>query len=174
MTADPTPEGDGPQEARTCYRDTPCHDCATRNTTFDGAPRCTGWSTTRGHRCERARHPGATVCASHGASAPQVKARARLRLLELVDPATAVLAQILTDPKAKPADRLRAVENIYDRAGIPRRTEVDHGAAQQFLISRIQEVLARRTTDQTTPELPAAQDTVPGELAAPPDERLEA
>jgi hypothetical protein len=169
MTADPMPGGQPPQEARTCYRDTPCPDCADRPLTFDGNPRCTAWSTTRGHRCERARHPGATVCASHGASAPQVKARARLRLLELVDPATAVLAQILTDTRLKPADRLRAVENIYDRAGIPRRTEVDHGAAQAMLLARIQEVIARREA----PNLPAAQDTVRGELENP-DERMEA
>jgi len=163
------PMEDQPPVEATCTRDTPCPDCADRPLTFDGNPRCTAWSSQRHHRCERARHPGAMVCASHGASAPQVKARARLRLLELVDPATAVLAQILSDRTLKPADRLRAVENIYDRAGIPRRTEVDHSSAQALLLARIQEVIARRDTDQ----LPASRDTVRGELENP-DERMEA
>lgn len=143
--------------------------------TFYG-DRCHAHARSTGVQCGNPALPGAKVCKYHGGAAPQVQAKARLRLLELIDPATAVLARILADDKAKPADRLRAVENIYDRAGIPRRTEVDHSAAQALLIERIQEVLARRIGDDVVlpGELAAGQDTVPGELVTPPDERMEA
>jgi hypothetical protein len=170
MTTAPDPPQEDQAPVEGCTRDDPCPDCANRPATFDGQPRCTAWSSQRHHRCNRARHPGAVVCASHGASAPQVQAKARLRLLELVDPATAVLATILTDRNAKPADRLRAVENIYDRAGIPRRTQVDVSSAQELLMVRIREVLARRAQAP----LPPSQDTVAGELVTGPDERMEA
>jgi hypothetical protein len=165
MTADPDlPEAGPPTDAPT-------------GRTFYGN-RCHAHARSTGERCGNPALAGAKVCRYHGGAAPQVQAKARLRLLELIEPATAVLATILADPKAKPADRLRAVENIYDRAGIPRRTEVDHSAAQALLVERIQEVLARRIGDDVEihdpAELPARQDTIPGQLIPTPPERLEA
>src|SRR3546814_8395156 len=58
-----------------------------------GRRQCTAKSTTTGERCTKAPIRGGTVCATHGGSAPQVRKKAALRLLELVDQAIAVLAR---------------------------------------------------------------------------------
>lgn len=167
MTAAP-PEAQHPIEAP-CHRDTPCTDCATRNTAADGsgAIRCTAWSKSTGHRCDRARTPGTTVCASHGSRAPQVRRAAQLRLVELIDPAIATLAREMTTAKNS-SDRQRAANSLLDRAGMPRRTEVDHGAAQAMLVARIQEMLARRELGESE------QHIVDAEIVVDPDERMEA
>jgi hypothetical protein len=49
---------------------------------MDESRRCTGTSTRSGERCKKAALKGATVCATHGGSAPQVKAAAKRRELE--------------------------------------------------------------------------------------------
>src|SRR3546814_3115054 len=51
-----------------------------------GRRQCTAKSTTTGERCTKAPIRGGPVCATHGGSAPQVRKKAALRLLELVDP----------------------------------------------------------------------------------------
>jgi hypothetical protein len=168
MTAEQPIEAQPPVEGP-CNRTTPCDDCQ-RGTTFDGQPRCTAWSSQRHHRCERAKTPGATVCASHGSSAPQVRRNAQLRLLNLVDPAIATLQQEMNNPKNNSSDRQRAANSILDRAGMARRTEVDHGVAQALLVQRMQEMIARRG------QLPEGEgDVVDGEVVSDlPDERMEA
>lgn len=172
MTAEQQPiEGQPPLKAN-CNRTTPCNDCL-RDTTFDNQPRCTAWSSQRHHRCERARTPGTTVCASHGSSAPHVRRAAQIRLLELVDPAVATLAREMTTA-TKSTDRQRAANSILDRAGLARRTEVAHDVAQAVLVERIQRMLARRDLPA---ELEAGQDdpdTVDAEIVDNPDERMEA
>lgn len=178
MTTEQPIEAQPPVEGP-CNRTTPCTDCQ-RGTTFDGQPRCTAWSSQRHHRCERAKTPGATVCASHGSAAPQVRRRAQLRLVELIDPAIAVLAKEMVDARVKSADRQRAANSILDRAGVPRRTEVDHGAAQALLMDRLQEVIARRAAEvqaQRAAELEAGQDdpdTVDADIVEDPEQRMEA
>lgn len=47
----------------------------------DDTPRCTA-TNARGQRCQKRPIVGGTVCATHGGSAPQVKAAAERRLLE--------------------------------------------------------------------------------------------
>lgn len=89
--------------------------------TGSGTParQCTA-KTRGGGRCRNAPIEGGTVCRMHGGSAPQVKRRAALRLLELVDPAVATLAREMTTA-SKSADRQRAANSILDRAGMVRR-----------------------------------------------------
>jgi hypothetical protein len=140
---------------------------------FNG-PRCRARAVSTGERCGNPAIPGAVVCRYHGGAAPQVRAKAQLRLVELIDPAIATLAREMTTAKNS-GDRQRAANSLLDRAGVPRRTEVDHGAAQALLMDRIQEVLARRMGEVTV-------EQEPGELEDPnvvdadvvPDERLEA
>lgn len=166
-------------EAPHCTRDTPCESC-TRETTFDGQPRCIRWATSTGHRCERAKTPGTTICHKHGSNNPGIRRNAQLRLVELIDPAIAVLAREMVDNRAKSSDRQRAANSILDRAGVPRRTEVDHGAAQALLMDRLQEVIARRATEiqaQRATELEAGQDdpdTVDADVVEDPEQRMEA
>ncbi|AWY05344.1 hypothetical protein QC999_gp19 [Microbacterium phage Cressida] len=83
------------------------------------ARQCTA-KTRQGGRCRNAPIEGGTVCRMHGGSAPQVKRRAALRLLELVDPAVATLAREMATA-TKSADRQRAANSILDRAGVVRR-----------------------------------------------------
>lgn len=140
MTADPLPmEPNLPMEA--CTRHNRCPDCE-RETTFDGSPRCNAWSKQRHHRCERARTPGTTVCHSHGSAHPNVRARANLRLLELIDPSLARLAKVVK--KGNDADAIRAANSLLDRAGVVRRTDVDPAAATALLVERLREIAEQR------------------------------
>jgi hypothetical protein len=120
--------------------------------------RCTANSRQSGDRCRNRPRPGATVCRFHGASAPQVAKSARRRLLEAVDPAISALVEIVEGPTAEwhllesgsdtragvwkrvgydPADKRAAADAILDRAGYPRRQEIDLGDARSRLLERL-------------------------------------
>lgn len=64
---------------------------------------CTGHKPD-GERCRRSASKGTTVCASHGARAPQVKAAAQRRLTE--DAAARELARLDLEPMADPLSQL--------------------------------------------------------------------
>jgi hypothetical protein len=77
---------------------------------------CKAHSSQSGKRCKRAAIAGATVCATHGGSAPQVRKAAALRVIALVDPA---LANLASDLKSKnPTIRQKATFDVLDRAGL--------------------------------------------------------
>lgn len=100
---------------------------------------CTATAKT-GERCQKPPINGATVCIKHGGGAPQVRRKASLRLLELIDPAIATLAREMATAE-KSADKQRAANSILDRAGMPRRTEImDGAAATDLLVERIKEL----------------------------------
>lgn len=105
--------------------------------TFDGKPRCTAHSKQAKRRCARARTPGTNVCKSHGSAAPQTKRKAALRLAAMVDPALDRLHQIVTNPDSDDGHAIRAVENVLDRTGYPRKVEYDPETATQLLIERL-------------------------------------
>lgn len=157
-------------EAPACTKATPCADCV-RELTFDNQPRCIRWATSTGHRCERARTPGTTICHKHGSNNPGIRRNAQLRLVELIDPAIATLAREMTTAKGS-ADRQRAANSLLDRAGVPRRTEVDYGAAQALLVARLSEVLGRRNNPPALEQADPGQEPVDAEIV--PDERMEA
>jgi hypothetical protein len=79
---------------------------------------------------------GGRVCRYHGGGAPQIKRKAQLRLLELIEPAIATLAREMATAE-KSADRQRAANSILDRAGMPRTQVVDAGVAKDLLMARI-------------------------------------
>jgi len=116
------------------------------------AHRCTAKSKQSGNQCRNAAVAGATVCVYHGGKAPQVRRSAALRLASLVDPAIAVLARELTSTTNKSADRLRAVENVLDRAGLPRAVDTDTDTARQLLVERLM-ALRARVIDGTSTEV---------------------
>lgn len=115
------------------------------------APRCTA-TNRAGERCKRRPIPGGNVCTNHGGKAPQVKRRAQLRLLELIDPAIATLAREMATA-TKSSDRQRAANSLLDRAGMGRHQEVDIHTAQDLLIQRVLELKASRAaeTDDDAP-----------------------
>lgn len=131
---------------------------------------CRATSKSTGKRCARRPVPGATVCRIHGGAAPQVQRKATLRLLELVDPAIATLARTMTDPNAPHAARLRAAENVLDRAGVPRKVDVsDTDAAKALLIERLLALRDVTTGEQVYTEPPTDFDVVTGEVTARTD-----
>jgi hypothetical protein len=145
---------------------------APTNRIFHG-PRCRARSKQSGQRCGNPALPGAVTCKFHGSATPTARAKAQLRLVELIDPAIATLAREMTTAKNS-SDRQRAANSLLDRAGVPRRTEVDHGAAQALLIDRIQELLARRMGDVEVDGVPELEDPNVVDADVVPDERLEA
>lgn len=62
----------------------------------------------------------------HGGKAPQNLAAAKRRLLEMVDPALAVLSDAMTPKmrKEQPIAAIRAAENVMDRVGLKTADEV--------------------------------------------------
>lgn len=70
-----------------------------------------------GKPCGANPRAGALVCIKHGGNHPGQKKAAKQRLLELVDPALAVLHAVLTNPKTEDAVKVRASVAILDRTG---------------------------------------------------------
>lgn len=115
-----------------------------------GGRQCTAKSTTTGERCRKAAIKGGTVCTSHGGKAPQVRRKAALRLLELVDPAIGTLAREMVQAD-KSADRQRAANSILDRAGMPRTaTVIDGESAKALLVERINALRGEAEMDPLT------------------------
>ena len=103
-----------------------------------GQPRCTAHSR-NGERCKQPPVPGATVCRFHGGSAPQVRKRAALRLMELIDPAIATLAREMVNATDS-SDRQRAANSILDRAGVPRKQSISVEDARDLLTQKLLEM----------------------------------
>lgn len=70
---------------------------------------------------------------------PQVKRKARERLLELSEPAIIQLNRILTASSTSDSDRLRAIQMILDRTGFgPGMTiEHEHKKSYEVILSKI-------------------------------------
>lgn len=77
-----------------------------------------------GARCRKSAILGATVCGTHGGSAPQVKRAAKVRLAMAAD---WLIAELLTIAKsgADERTRLSAVNSALDRVGISAKAEVE-------------------------------------------------
>lgn len=99
---------------------------------------CTATAKSTGERCQKSPIMGGSVCKYHGGGAPQVKRAAALRLSELVAPALVVLGRILADPMSSDTSKLRAIENVLDRAGHPRTSTLDVESGKRELIERFE------------------------------------
>lgn len=104
-----------------------------------------GKKTRAGTPCQKSPIKGGTVCRLHGGSAPQVKRAAKLRLLELVDPAIATLARIMATSDNE-ALRLKAADSILDRGGLPKGAQVTVEDARSALYEAL---LAYRDNEDT-------------------------
>ncbi len=78
-----------------------------------------------GDPCRNSPVAGAAVCRMHGGAAPQVKAKASQRLIEMVLPAMAQLKRIIDKPDTSDADRLKAINQVLARTGFTERTSVE-------------------------------------------------
>jgi hypothetical protein len=80
----------------------------------------------KGSQCARAAGRGMTVCASHGGSLPAVKKAAARRLALASDPAAERLIHMaLYQKDIADADRLKALVQILDRAGVAGKTTIE-------------------------------------------------
>lgn len=92
-------------------------------------------------------HPGAGRCKHHAGSTPSGRTSARLRYAALQGAVVETFARIMVDPSAKTSDRLRAAENLADRGGAPRRSEIDVEAGRETLVERL---LALQASDEAS------------------------
>jgi hypothetical protein len=79
--------------------------------------RCNG-TLQSGRRCRREAIDGSVVCEIHGGLAPQVRRRAAERVLLSADEAIQVIRSFISDPNAPAGVRLKAAQDIADRAGL--------------------------------------------------------
>jgi hypothetical protein len=77
-----------------------------------------------GGRCKRAPILGGSVCATHGGSAGQVRAKAQRRLMAAVDVLMVELLEIAKSAESEGV-RLAAVNSALDRAGLSAKQFVD-------------------------------------------------
>lgn len=154
-TAPLTDTSPAPTKQRTKQRRPANSDGLAHRNASPDTPRCIA-TNRQGNRCGSQPIPGGTVCRMHGGAAPQVQRKARLRLLELIDPAISLLANEMSNAD-KSADRQRAANSILDRAGVPRVTKQDDAqTAREMLLARL---IAMRE-EATLPALPPLPDGV--------------
>lgn len=108
---------------------------------MDDSRRCQAHSSRTGERCKKAAVLGTTVCATHGASAGQVKAAARRRLAELIDPAIDALHRAAESKDMRAV--VQAARAILDRAGVPATTALEIDERERELTVAQAEQLAR-------------------------------
>ena len=83
---------------------------------------------------------GSRVCRIHGGTAPQTMQKARLRLLELIDPAITTLAREMATAE-RSGDKQRAANSLLDRAGVPRVVKSpESDVARALLIERLRAI----------------------------------
>jgi hypothetical protein len=99
-----------------------------------------------GNPCGRYAIPGGMVCSTHGGKAPQVRDKARMRLISMIEPALNVLSDVMASEKAADADKLRAANSVLDRAGYARVQTIDVEAARDVLTQRILTIMENPET----------------------------
>ena len=107
---------------------------------MDDSRRCTAKSTRSHERCKKAAIKGGKVCATHGGSAPQVKNRARQRIMEAADPAAARMVELMASLDERIS--LAASRDLLDRAGHKAPTEISI-LSDEALLAALEEERAR-------------------------------
>ena len=88
---------------------------------MDDSRRCTAHKKD-GNRCKKAAILGGTVCGTHGGSAPQVRNKARQRIMDAADPAAARMVELMASLDERIS--LAASRDLLDRAGHKAPTEI--------------------------------------------------
>lgn len=113
--------------------------------------RCTGHASDgSGRPCKRFPVRGVNVCPSHGASAPQVQAAARLRILEAADEVAATLVRLTLSEKTPPAVRVAAARDLLDRAdlGATRKVDLRTDLSDEEALAKAQQLVADEVAAQ--------------------------
>lgn len=124
--------------------------------------KCTAHSSQTGQPCRNNAIEGATVCRMHGGSAPQVRQKARQRLLEAVDPLMAELIRLALHGESESV-RVAATKDALDRAGlnpkmlIESEVTIHDGGDVDREIARLAAELAERAEGRTPGGTPLAE-----------------
>jgi hypothetical protein len=121
---------------------------------------CSAHASRTGELCRAPAMHGQRVCRLHGGGTQASKAKAKLRLAGLVDPAIATLAKEMVNPDTTSRARQSAANSILDRAGWGRVTKVEAVDARALLLQRLREL---RDAAEESLEL----DTLDGDVEMP-------
>ena len=126
--------------------------------------RMCGARTREGGSCRAPAMDGQARCRLHGGASPQAKRKARLKLIELVDPAIATIARVMVNG-ARDQDKLRAAEAILDRAGHPRSSRIEGRVSlEESREVLLQQLLAVRAGQHAELAAPAPLEVVDAEV----------
>ena len=106
---------------------------------MDDSRRCTAHKKD-GNRCKKAAILGGTVCGTHGGSAPQVRNKARQRIMDAADPAAARMVELMASLDERIS--LAASRDLLDRAGHKAPTEISI-LSDEALLAALEEERAR-------------------------------
>lgn len=127
---------------------------------------------TNGDPCKRPPIKGATVCRAHGGAAPQVRAKAQVRLLMASDLAAKKLIELMSSAKVPDAVKLTAARDLLDRANVVGTQQVEIRAEVQSWERTMQEVVVNYSELGGDDE--AAEDIVNAEVVDEGDEAFAA
>lgn len=122
---------------------------------------CTATSSQSGKPCRAPAIRGGTVCVTHGGAAPQVREKARQRLLEAVDPLMAELIRLALHGDSEQV-RVAATKDALDRAGLSAKVQIESevtihdGDSVDREIARLAAELAGRAEGRTPGAAPVA------------------
>ena len=114
-------------------------------------------------RCRKACIPGGAVCNTHGGAAPQVKRRAQLRLLSLVDPALSTLARTLATTQDENL-KAKISFGILDRTGLGKAQDISADVAKAVLMDRyyaLRDTVEKERAERGQPAIDAEWSTAP-------------
>lgn len=141
--------------------------------------RCTARSKRTGERCRLPSALGSNVCRSHGAAAPQTRAKAKRRLEQASDVLVQRLLQFALDGDVADNVALQAIRDALDRAGLGAKQAVEvsvEPAPWERLLGDVahltkaqHEAMKRGELLPPPPELPPAE-VVDAELVPEPHE----
>ena len=106
---------------------------------MDDSRRCTAHKKD-GNRCKKAAILGGTVCGTHGGGAPQVRNKARQRIMDAADPAAARMVELMASLDERIS--LAASRDLLDRAGHKAPTEISI-LSDEALLAALEEERAR-------------------------------
>lgn len=127
--------------------------------------RCTATAKSTGKRCNRWSIRGTTVCIKHGGRLPDVAKHAeavveaaRLRIIGLTDVAIDQIEDLMVNASGE-GIRLKAAQDVLDRAGVKGAIEVDVTVTQtETAAERVQRRLETLSKRLTKAEEPVEED----------------
>lgn len=97
--------------------------------------------TVSGNPCKRPPIKGSNVCRTHGGAAPQVRAKAQVRILMSADAAAAKLIEMIHSKKVDDRTKLLAVKDLLDRANLSGTQSIEVGVTKRDFSDVVSDVV---------------------------------